>query len=187
MHILFREAASLSWISDPVPKDDSSGHTYLTRILLELRPLTSIDPHLKQVEIKLFLTARIYLFLLLKFAWLCLARSASKPCCVYIHRMLSPLPSLKKFCVWSVNHGIYTCGSVSVRWPPFVVREGITCTSAVELSYYFCKCFNNDKYQTVLSICSYCESNGKKPITRGEYKDGAIRQRRQVKRESMAG
>ena len=118
--------------------------------------------------------------------------------------MLSPLPSLKKFCVWSVNHGIYTCGSVPVRWPPFVVREGITCTSAVELSYYSCKCFNNvyaycandecsventvkDKYQTVLSTCWDCESNGKKPITRGEYKDGAIRQCRQVKRESMAG
>ena len=97
----------------------------------------------------------------------------------------------------------YTCGSPlsPSEDPSFVVREGITCSSAIEFSYYSCKrfknvcahCGNDDcsvdtalkgQYQTVLPICSDCESNGKKAITRGEYKDGGVRQRRQTKRKS---
>ena len=99
----------------------------------------------------------------------------------------------------------YTCGSPLSPSddPSFVVREGITCSSPAEFAYYSCKPFKNvcaycgnddcsvnatlkEQYQTVLLLCSDCESSGKKAITRGEYKDGAVRQRRQAKRKSTA-
>ena len=104
---------------------------------------------------------------------------------------------LEEIHVSSVKRGIpVPCGSPlsPSHDPSFVVREGITCSSPVEFAYYLCKRFKNvcaycgnddssvnvtlkEQYQTVLPLCSDCESSGKKAITRGEYKDGAVHQR----------
>ena len=88
----------------------------------------------------------------------------------------SPLPSLKRFHVSSVKRGIPL---FPLDDPSFVVREGITCSSPAEFAYYSCKPFKNvcaycgnddcsvnatlkEQYQTVLQLCSDCESSGKK-------------------------
>ena len=126
-----------------------------------------------------------------------------KPRCVYSRYTLTSAQLEEISCLECETW--YTCGSPLSPSddPSFVVREGITCSSPVEFAYYSSKRFKNvcahcgnecsvdttlkDQYQTVLPLCSNCESNGKKAITRGEYKDGAVHQRRQTKRKSTAG
>ena len=166
--------SSLSWIPDQVPEDDAF-EKYLpyeevvgTETTDKHRPSlgtggNQIDSDRKDLLVSTRVRTTVT-------CWECF-----KPRCVYSRYVLTPAQLEEISCLECETW--YTCGSPLSPSddPSFVVREMITCSSAVEFSYYSCKRFKDvcahcgneecsidttlkNWYQTVLPICSDCES-----------------------------
>ena len=120
----------------------------------------------------------------------------NKPRCVYSPSLLTPAQKTALVRLKGPEESTFTCGSpIAMEPSPFVVRQGLQCSSPMETQYYSAKtckfpdvCFHcgagksiaadediqalQRQYTTVRPICTGCKIKGKEPAVRGQRNVG---------------